>query len=87
MKLKTVIWVLWPSFLAAIIAEGLVFSLFRPEDLLFCGYPHSMSNEAIYSIGFFGFWAVCAISSTISLYIVRDCFVNSKKNNEDDLLN
>jgi len=85
-KLKTAIWILWPSFLAAIIAEGLVFSLFRPEDLLLFGQPHYLSNEAIYSIGFFAFWTICAISSAISLFIVRDCFLNSKSA-EDDLLN
>jgi hypothetical protein len=85
-KLKTAIWILWPSFLVAIIAEGLVFSLFKPEDLLLFGQPHHLSNEAIYSIGFFVFWGLCAISSGLSLFIVRDCFVTSKPS-DDDLLN
>lgn len=86
MKLKTAIMILWPSFLAAIVAEGLVFSLFKPEDLLFFGHSHSMSNEAIYSIGFFSFWTICAISSTLSLYIVRDDSINARKDGNDDLL-
>lgn len=85
MKLKTAIWILWPSFLAAIIAEGLVFSLFRPEDLLLFGQPHHLSNEAIYSIGFFVFWSICAISSGLSLLIVRDGVFVSKQS-DDDLL-
>jgi hypothetical protein len=85
-KLKTAIWILWPSFLAAIIAEGLVFSLFKPDDLLFFGHPHHFSNEAIYSMGFFMFWSICAVSSGLSLFIVRDFFLNAKGHNED-LLN
>jgi hypothetical protein len=54
--------------------------------LLLFGQPHQLSNEAIYSIGFFAFWSICAISSAISLFIVRDCFLDSKSS-DDDLLN
>jgi hypothetical protein len=82
-KLKTAIWILWPSFLAAIIAEGLVFSLLKPEDLLLFGQPHQLSNEAVYSIGFFSFWAICAVSSALSILIVRDSFLNTKSSNDD----
>ncbi len=85
MRLKTAIWILWPSFLAAIIAEGLIFSLFKPEDLLPFGQPHHLSNEAIYSIGFFAFWAIGATSSALSLFIVRDCFLKTRLA-DDDLL-
>jgi hypothetical protein len=84
-KLRIAIWILWPSFLAAIIAEGMVFSLLRPEDLLIFGQPHNLSDEAIYSIGFFGFWLICAISSALSLLIVRGPFLDVKSV-DDDLL-
>jgi hypothetical protein len=56
--------VLWPSFLAASIAEGCFFSLFEP-DLL---WP--MPPVAVYSIGFFFFWTLCALASMLTYYLV-----------------
>ena len=56
--------VLWPSFLAAAMAEGLVFSLFEPDAL------SALAPVAVYSIGFFFLWALCALASMLTYYLV-----------------
>lgn len=56
--------VLWPSFLAAAIAEGCFFSLFEPDALL------ALPPMAVYSIGFFFFWSLCALASMLTFYLV-----------------
>lgn len=63
--------VLWPSFLSAIMAEGFFFSLFDPADLMMIGGQADLPPIAAYTIGFFFFWAFCAIASMISLYLIR----------------
>ncbi len=69
--LKLAMTVLWPSFLSAIMAEGLFFSIFDPVELLFVGGQLDLKPIAVYTMGFFFFWTVCAIASMISLYLVR----------------
>ena len=59
--------VLWPSFLAAAMAEGCFFSLFAP-DLL--GTLPVLAPMAVYSIGFFLFWTLCALASMLTYYLV-----------------
>jgi hypothetical protein len=69
--LKLAMTVLWPSFLSAIMAEGLFFSVFDPADLMLLGGQIEMPSIAVYTIGFFFFWMICAIASMISLYLVK----------------
>jgi hypothetical protein len=61
---RRLIWILWPSFIVGGIAEVLFFTAFDPLDMMFLGYPITWSREAVYSVGFFVFWAICAASST-----------------------
>jgi hypothetical protein len=70
MKYRIFMWILWPSFLVAGLAEGLLFTLVHPEDIIFLGYPVQASHEAIYTIGFFVLWFFLALSSTLSIYIL-----------------
>ncbi len=70
MKYRLFIWIMWPSFLVSILAEGLLFSLVHPADLLFFGYPHNISDEGIYTIGFFVIWIFCSFSSALTAYIL-----------------
>ena len=56
--------VLWPSFLAAAMAEGCFFSLFEPEAL------STLPPMAVYSFGFFFFWGLCAMASMLTYYLV-----------------
>lgn len=61
--------VLWPSFLAAALAEGCFFSLFDPEELGRIGGAR-LSALAVYSIGFFLFWSLCALASLLTCYLI-----------------
>lgn len=58
--------VLWPAFLMAIVAEGMVFSLIDPQELTIVGVYLADSREAAYTIGFFVFWLLFACSSGIT---------------------
>lgn len=61
--------VLWPSFLVAGIAEGIFFTVIDPQELYLFGQPVHFSKLATYSIGFLGFWAVCAASSLMTWFL------------------
>lgn len=66
-----ILWVLWPSFLVAGIAEGVFFTVIDPQELYLFGEPVSFSRTATYSIGFLGFWVVCAASSLMTWFLQR----------------
>lgn len=65
--------VLWPSFIAAGIANSLFFTFFEPQALLYAGGYPEMSNTGVYSIGFFLFWLLTSISSGMTSYFVKPC--------------
>lgn len=69
--LKLAMVVLWPSFMAAILAEGFFFSMFDPADLMMVGGHIDMPPIGAYTIGFFFFWSFGALASMLSLYLVR----------------
>jgi hypothetical protein len=62
--MKQAIHILWPSFLAAGLAEVVFFTIFDPEDF-------ELGRLAAYSIGFFGFWAITAASSALTCFLQR----------------
>lgn len=62
--------VLWPSFVVAGVAVSLFFTLVNPRELYLFGEIVEFSQIATYSIGFFAFWALCAASSLLTLYLV-----------------
>jgi len=65
--------VLWPSFLAACGASVLFFAAVDPALLRGAG-PRLFANldrEAGYALGFFFFWAIGALASTLSVYLIR----------------
>ncbi|MEY4495269.1 MAG: hypothetical protein RL744_333 [Pseudomonadota bacterium] len=70
MKYRLFIWIMWPSFLVSILAEGLLFSIVHPAELLFFGYHPNISDEGIYTIGFFVIWIFCSFSSALTAYIL-----------------
>lgn len=61
---RLVMTVLWPSFLAAVLAVGCFFSVFDPESL------GSMAPLAMYTVGFFSFWALTALASMLTCYLL-----------------
>jgi hypothetical protein len=66
-----ILWVLWPSFVVAGVAEGIFFTVIDPQELYLFGEPVHLSKIATYSIGFLGFWAVCAASSLMTCFLQR----------------
>jgi hypothetical protein len=62
--------ILWPSFLMAGIAVGVFFSLVNPQEFYLMGKMVDYSTIATYSIGFLGFWALCAVSSWLTTYLI-----------------
>ena len=63
--------ILWPAFLVAGIADGLMFSLFDPQDMRVFGETLALDRRAIYSVGFFLFWAFAAGSSALTCLLQR----------------
>lgn len=64
--------VLWPSFLVAIVAEGLFFSMVDPQALTFIGITLADSREAAYTVGFLLFWVLFSLSSGLTWLLSRD---------------
>lgn len=71
---QRVLWVLWPAFLVACVAELIVFSMVDPLELHAFGRPVELPREAVYAIGFFLFWALAALSSSLSVFLSRSPF-------------
>lgn len=65
-------WILWPSFVVAGLAEGLIFTLINPADLMFFDQPVEIPKEGVYTLGFFVLWFFCALSSAMTLFIIPD---------------
>ena len=69
--MSNIFYIFWPSFLVAGIAEIVFFMIIDPQELYLFGQPVSFSRLATYSIGFFGFWAICAASSMATCFFQR----------------
>ncbi|MGE6332717.1 hypothetical protein [Stenotrophomonas sp. NPDC077659] len=64
--------VLWPSFIAAGLASVVFFAFVDPLRLQAISFPGStISRELGYTVGFFMFWAVTALSSAVTWYLQR----------------
>lgn len=68
---RRLICVIWPAFLVAGIAEAIFFTVFDPFELHFFGAPLDLSREAIYTLGFFGFWGMGMTSSALTVFFER----------------
>ena len=76
-RMQKCIAVLWPSFMVAIVATGLFFSAFDPDDLYPFGEQAEISRLGVYSIGFLSFWLVSAVSGVGTLYFaMTNCMRN-----------
>ena len=62
--------VLWPSFIMASVSIGVLFSLIEPESLTLHGEGVELSNTMIYSIAFFIFWLLGALSSGLTAMLM-----------------
>jgi hypothetical protein len=66
---KYIMWVLWPSFIAAGMGVGIIFTLVDPTELIILGHPLHLSRTGVYTLGFFILWAICAAASAISSFL------------------
>jgi hypothetical protein len=79
-RIQQAISVLWPSFIVAIVATGIFFSAFNPRDLVPYNLDIDISPLAAYSVGFFIFWIIAAVSSYGTLYFtISNCRFLSKQ--------
>jgi hypothetical protein len=62
--------VLWIAFLTAAIATGVFFSVIDPLDLKDCVPFPEVSRHAAYTLGFFLFWALTALSALLAVFFV-----------------
>jgi hypothetical protein len=66
-----VLWVLWPAFLVAAVAEVVVFSMVDPGDLYAFGRQVELGRQTVYALGFFLFWALASASSALTVFLSR----------------
>lgn len=60
--------VAWPAFIGAGLLAMLVFSAAHPDDMKgFGGVLTGMSATGVYTLAFLAFWAICAVSSALTL--------------------
>lgn len=64
--------ILWPSFLTACVASGLLFSMIDPAQLVLFHKPVQLSNLGVYTIGFFVCWLLGAVSSSLTFLLSTD---------------
>ena len=83
--MKSIIWILWPAFLAAGITEVVFFTAIDPQQLLLLGQPIKLSPMATYSIGFLMFWLICAGSSLMSWFMLPEEIKKTLQRYADEL--
>lgn len=69
---RLVFTVLWCSFLAASVATMVFFAFVDPTPVVAVLTPTGAlpSRTALYSLGFFFFWLVCALASALTAWLV-----------------
>lgn len=75
MNWRSLMWILWPSFLIGATTSAIVFAMIDPLDITFFGYLQ-VSRQLVYAGGFFLFWLMTALSSALSLYMAPRGAVN-----------
>ena len=69
---QAILTVVWISFLAAAIGTMVFFAMFDPVELSgVFDEDLEISRDAGYAVGFFFFWALCALCSALTAYLVR----------------
>lgn len=62
--------ILWPSFLMACVSSGMLFSLVDPVELVLLDSQVHLSQLGTYTVGFFLFWFLGAISSALTALLL-----------------
>ena len=71
---QRLLWVLWPAFLVAAVAELVIFAVFDPRDLHLFGVPVEVDRMPAYTIGFFVLWAITSAASALTVFLQRSPF-------------
>lgn len=71
---QRLLWVLWPAFLVAAVAELMLFAVFDPRDLHVFGVPVEVDRMSAYTIGFFFLWAIASAASALTVFLQRSPF-------------
>lgn len=71
---QRILWVVWPAFLVAAVAELVFFAVFDPADLHLFGSPVDVARMPVYTAGFFFFWAISAGASALTVFLQRSPF-------------
>lgn len=72
--MRALIWILWPAFVAAVIAECAFFAFIDPQQLYWMGEAVNVSSSAAYSLGFLFFWLICTGSSVLTYLMLPPRF-------------
>ncbi len=76
-RLEIVGAIVWPSFLAAAAATMVFFAMFDPPRLgEIITLPFDLSRLEGYSIGFFLFWLLTALSSYLTAFLLSPAVMN-----------
>jgi hypothetical protein len=71
---QRIAWILWPGFVMAIPAVGIVFTLVDPADLHAFGTPLDLSRQGAYTLGFLLFWALGSACSALTCLLQKSPF-------------
>ena len=71
---RRLIWVLWPAFIVGGLMTMIFFALVDPDDIGLFGRSFGLDRTAVYSIGYFLFWAFAAGSSALTCFLQRSPF-------------
>ena len=68
---QRLMWILWPGFVIAIPAVGIVFTLVDPADLHAFGSPLELSRQGAYTLGFLLLWGLGSACSALTELLQR----------------
>jgi len=68
MRWRMLMWILWPSFLAAGVGSGVIFALIDPLDVIVLG-RWQPGRIAFYTVSFFVLWLIAALSSALTAWL------------------
>ena len=77
--LRQTLTILWPSFVAAGIGIGIIFTLIDPMELVILGKHTHASRTTIYSLGFFILWAIAAFASALTSFLQAGAMPGNKE--------
>ncbi|MDE2254245.1 MAG: hypothetical protein KGL42_08290 [Betaproteobacteria bacterium] len=60
---------LWPAFLVALPATGLLFSAVDPREVMLFGAPAQISGLGMYTVTFLVLWLLCWVASALNLWL------------------